>query len=83
MSNKLIRMANILSDPLKNSVETVEAFERIEKLSSKNKIPIGVKVPSKKFSISVVEVSATPKIGRNELCDCGSGIKYKNCCKIK
>lgn len=21
-----------------------------------------------------------PKIGRNEICNCGSGIKFKNCC---
>lgn len=25
----------------------------------------------------------TPKIGRNELCSCGSGKKYKKCCLIK
>lgn len=23
---------------------------------------------------------ATPKIGRNDKCPCGSGKKYKNCC---
>ena len=22
----------------------------------------------------------SPKLGRNELCDCGSGVKYKKCC---
>ena len=26
-----------------------------------------------------VAVRATPKIGRNELCPCGSGKKYKHC----
>ena len=25
-------------------------------------------------------VHKTPKIGRNDLCPCGSGIKYKKCC---
>ncbi len=25
----------------------------------------------------------TPKVGRNELCPCGSGKKYKNCCEKK
>lgn len=25
----------------------------------------------------------TPKIGRNELCHCGSGKKYKKCCERK
>jgi transposase-like protein len=24
----------------------------------------------------------TPKIGRNELCSCGSGLKFKRCCQI-
>lgn len=27
--------------------------------------------------------SATPKIGRNEPCPCGSGRKYKQCCLLK
>ena len=26
------------------------------------------------------DVRTYPKIRRNELCDCGSGKKYKNCC---
>jgi SEC-C motif-containing protein len=26
------------------------------------------------------EVRAEPKVGRNELCPCGSGKKYKKCC---
>jgi hypothetical protein len=28
-------------------------------------------------------VNASPKIGRNEPCPCGSGKKYKNCCLLK
>ena len=30
-----------------------------------------------------VEVRTKPKIGRNELCPCGSGLKYKKCCLLK
>lgn len=26
------------------------------------------------------DVRTTPKVGRNELCTCGSGKKYKSCC---
>ena len=26
------------------------------------------------------EVRTSPKIGRNQLCSCGSGLKYKKCC---
>jgi len=28
----------------------------------------------------VVSVTADPKVGRNELCPCGSGKKHKKCC---
>ncbi|MBK5101444.1 MAG: SEC-C domain-containing protein [Desulfobacteraceae bacterium] len=27
--------------------------------------------------------SSSPKIGRNEPCPCGSGLKYKKCCLNK
>jgi hypothetical protein len=26
---------------------------------------------------------AKPRIGRNEPCSCGSGLKYKKCCQLK
>lgn len=32
---------------------------------------------------AVRDSKADPKIGRNELCPCGSGLKYKKCCLIK
>jgi preprotein translocase subunit SecA len=28
----------------------------------------------------IVPVRTTPKIGRNAICPCGSGAKYKKCC---
>ncbi|MCA9583063.1 MAG: SEC-C domain-containing protein, partial [Myxococcales bacterium] len=28
-------------------------------------------------------VRATPKVGRNEACPCGSGKKFKRCCGAK
>jgi uncharacterized protein YecA (UPF0149 family) len=31
-------------------------------------------------SISKPVVRETPKVGRNDPCSCGSGIKYKKCC---
>ena len=30
-----------------------------------------------------VPVHATPKVGRNDPCPCGSGLKYKKCCLKK
>lgn len=30
-----------------------------------------------------VPIRTLPKIGRNSLCQCGSGLKYKRCCIIE
>ena len=32
--------------------------------------------------IAVPTVRETPKVGRNDLCPCGSGKKYKKCCGV-
>ena len=37
----------------------------------------------KQREANVQPVRTTPKIGRNEICPCGSGKKYKNCCLNK
>lgn len=34
----------------------------------------------KEREVNIVPVRTKPKIGRNELCPCGSKKKYKNCC---
>jgi preprotein translocase subunit SecA len=39
-----------------------------------------VQSPSKPLVSQPVELSGTPKIGRNDPCPCGSGKKYKKCC---
>ena len=36
--------------------------------------------PSKDGSINKTVTNAEPKVGRNDLCPCGSGKKYKQCC---
>ncbi len=61
-----------------------EAFEESEveilniesRVNYKRRIrhPINPKPPFRRL---------TPKMGRNELCPCGGGKKYKNCCRIK
>ena len=33
-----------------------------------------------KKQVKVPIVNDGPKVGRNDLCPCGSGKKYKNCC---
>jgi len=37
----------------------------------------------KEREANIQPVRSTPKIGRNEICGCGSGKKYKNCCLNK
>lgn len=37
----------------------------------------------KKQRKNVPIVNESPKIGRNEVCPCGSGLKYKKCCMNK
>lgn len=53
-----------------------EAFEMGIQLSEKKKDDFGTFISSNGSPI----INATPKIGRNEPCPCGSGKKYKNCC---
>lgn len=36
--------------------------------------------PAKKGQGKIVHVRTEKKIGRNESCSCGSGLKYKKCC---
>ena len=36
---------------------------------------------SEETSNRVSEVVLPPRLGRNEVCHCGSGIKYKRCCR--
>ena len=37
-------------------------------------------IPRKQRYIKLEPVRTEPKIGRNDLCSCGSGKKYKKCC---
>lgn len=38
---------------------------------------------TKERNANIVPIRNTPKYGRNEKCNCGSGKKYKNCCLVK
>lgn len=38
-------------------------------------------LPKRFKGLLVEDVRAEPKVGRNELCSCGSGLKNKKCCK--
>lgn len=65
----------------KLSEEAIEiAKEIIEELDILKNVQ---KTPSKLYLIPRLDKKRTTKIGRNEKCPCGSGIKYKKCCLLK
>ncbi len=69
-----------VAEKIKNiKVEVVEDIletkSEMEKLSEKAIISSGVKENKKSKTIKNIE----KKIGRNDLCHCGSGLKFKNC----
>lgn len=45
-----------------------------------NELDATLKVEYRKKKVTKAIVRDSPKIGRNELCFCGSGKKYKKCC---
>jgi arsenate reductase len=51
-----------------NGFTPQEIFEKYER-------PLLRPLPKEPFKVQV-----TPKVGRNDLCPCGSGLKYKKCC---
>jgi SWIM/SEC-C metal-binding protein len=70
-------------------VQTEERMKEVADIFIKNgwKFTIGLE-PDKPEDIADLEILLNPtktrrvekKIGRNELCPCGSGKKYKKCC---
>jgi SWIM/SEC-C metal-binding protein len=73
-------------------VQTNEKAEEIVSLCNERgwKVIVGIE-PEKPEDISDVEqllnppatIEAKPKVGRNDPCPCGSGLKFKKCCLKK
>jgi SWIM/SEC-C metal-binding protein len=73
-------------------VQTMESAEEIIALCNQRgwKVTVGIE-PDKPEDISDIErllnpptiIRDKPKVGRNDYCPCGSGIKYKKCCLSK
>ncbi len=63
-------------------------IQKVEKIERKQTVKItgeGLKEDSTKATNKPAQTNTTvkndePQVGRNELCPCGSGKKYKNCC---
>lgn len=71
-----------------------EAFEMVDRYSSIYPIPFRIKKelkindskiikPISMWSDSKPFIKEEPKVGRNDLCPCGSGKKFKKCCMDK
>jgi len=79
-------------NPAVARVKTLERAEEIMALCNERgwKITVGIE-PDKPEDISDVERLLNPviikrdkpKVGRNDPCPCGSGLKFKKCCLIK
>ena len=69
---------SIRNDTVMTLLRTVPAGEEKRKAVVKTTgASHGAQAPAKK---EPVKKSASEKVGRNELCPCGSGLKYKKCC---
>ena len=62
----------------KSSAQKIAAPSQIN-----NIVPEVKKKPAKKAAVKKPPEKKKPKIGKNDLCPCGSGKMYKNCCLKK
>lgn len=71
-----------IGSELKNSTPTLSQMERImQRINSETSIDVE-KLQKKMSRIRAEAVkNRPPKIGVNEACPCGSGKKYKKCCR--
>jgi len=75
--------------PAEVSVQTEERKQELEAIFEENgwvcEITVDPDKPENTTDLDrlrnpVAQVTAAPKVGRNEPCPCGSGKKYKKCC---
>ena len=64
-------------------LETVKYILNVSlETNTKRESNIKIKIESNKSKAKQVSVRREKKIGRNEICPCGSGKKYKRCCGL-
>lgn len=57
-------------------LETTRSFAQEMEEEEETQTPTG----EEEVSLPVSQISVGPKVGRNDMCPCGSGKKYKKCC---
>ena len=82
----LERDAELLADRARrlNEREAVLAKRELDLEQTETRIPAGEKrvglVPrAKPLPLKLAPAGILPRVGRNDLCPCGSGLKYKRC----
>ena len=77
------------NNPAVVNVQTEERVKELESVFDKNDWKYTIELePDKPEDITALEILLNPvktkiaekKVGRNEPCPCGSGIKFKKCC---
>ena len=65
---------------LGSGMDYAATAKRMEELVSKIKVEARLEAMKENLIIKCPHRRVGPKIGRNDPCPCGSGIKYKKCC---
>ena len=71
LAEKIWLIPDATKDILMSKLSNGSNSEEVAKVTGTNKDDSAAKAPIKRKSA---------KIGRNDLCPCGSGLKYKQCC---
>jgi preprotein translocase subunit SecA len=83
----LERVADLLGDRVRQLNEQEAALagrereleKRERRVSTGEQPAAGIGVESKPSPARIASARVVPKVGRNDLCPCGSGLKYKRC----
>ena len=70
--NRIVSIEELLASmPQELRHQTMEQF---------GMLPAEQEAPEEREEVQITFHRETPKVGRNDLCPCGSGKKYKKCC---
>ena len=84
INNENIRMKLIVEFDNENRPINMDySFLSMKDISEQNRPILEQKIQDRKIQAVQETITKQRKIGRNQLCPCGSGKKYKKCCGIK
>lgn len=65
-----------------DNADSEDVSRLIEMFTNPKRYDEFINLPLSSF-VTLEPVRTTPKFGRNSICECGSGLKYKKCCLNK